>query len=224
MLGQTSAVVTLSLFALALSGAEGLFAQELQTLPAEPEQANEDPGTDTQASNPVPLTVKQKYLWSVNKVFNRGHLLGIAARAALEPMGKKAPNEWGVGADSYAVRTGSYLGRSILRQNLAFGVRAFDHEDPRYFPSGEKGVWQRTKYAIFHTFLVRNDYGAAMPAYSLFVTDYSMPFIEQQWRTNHFRTMQGFRHGTASLGAAVGLNVCQEFWPDMKSLIKKIRR
>ena len=76
-----------------------------------------------------------------------------------------------------------------------------DHEDPRYFVSGSGGPWKRTWYSMVHEFVVHNDNGTMMPAYSRFVADYGMPFIAQQWRPGRFRTTpDGLRAGTCSLG------------------------
>lgn len=123
------------------------------------------------------------------------------------------PQAWGTGMDSYAIREANVLGRSFVRQNLAFGVRAFDHEDPRYFVLGH-GTWRgRVKYAVVRTFLVMNDSGGTMPAYSLFASSFATPFIADEWRPG---TVHPIRAGFGGIGFAVGSNVFQEFWPDLK--------
>jgi len=134
------------------------------------------------------------------------------------------PRQWGHGWDSYAVRSTSFFGRSLVRENIAFGVRAIDHEDPRYFPLGQGSRWARVRYAIERTFLVKNDSGGTMPAYSLFVSAYTAPFIAQQWRPEHFTSSHPFKVGSARIGIAVGSDVFQEFWPDLKRKLKLDRR
>jgi hypothetical protein len=99
-----------------------------------------------------------------------------------------------------------------------------DHEDPRYFVSGQGGPWKRTWYAMVHEFVVHNDNGTMVPAYSRFVADYGMPFIAQQWRPGRFRTVpDGLRAGTCSLGLGVGLNVGREFWPEFRKKLLTTR-
>jgi len=108
-----------------------------------------------------------------------------------------------------------------LRQNIAFGVRAFDHEDPRYFRSGHGNVLSRVRYAAIHTFLVRNDNGSSMPAYSLFVSASTMPFIAQSWRPESFSTARGFGGAGVCIGVAMATNIWDEFWPDLRARLPR---
>ena len=55
----------------------------------------------------------------------------------------------GNGADSFSVRMANVFGLSFLRQNIAFGVRAFDREDPRYFRKVKGTGRERTKYCLY---------------------------------------------------------------------------
>ena len=163
----------------------------------------------------TPLTLGQKYLFTARKTFGGGGLALVSMKAAFDQTLDR-PHQWGTGADSFAVRTASYFGRSFLRQNIAFGVRALDGEDPRYFVSGTGTKWERAKYAIGHTFAVRNDAGNWMPAYSLLVSDFATPFIVNEWRPDRHSVPREFRTGAAGLGIAIGSSLWQEFWPDLR--------
>jgi hypothetical protein len=81
---------------------------------------------------------------------------------------------------------------------------------------GHGSGWTRVKYAVLRTFLVRNDSGGTMPAYSLLVAAYGTPLLADRWGVEHFLNPHPFRAGTAALGFAVGSDVFQEFWPDLK--------
>ena len=160
------------------------------------------------------MTLGEKYMFTVNKVFSPGAMALYNFRSGFAQVRHKQM-PWG-SEGAYGVYTASYLGRSFLRQNIAFGVRAFDHEDPRYFPLGHGSTWTRVKYSVVRTFLVQNDSGGTMPAYSLFVAAYATPLLADQWRLEHFLNPHPFRAGTAALGIAVGSDLMQEFWPDIK--------
>ncbi len=187
---------------LLLGGATALAAQDL-------------PNTDY-----VPLDVKGKYLYSVDQMFSFPRLLSIAIRAGVD-QGTDTPIQWGGGTAGYAERFASHFGRSFLRENIAFGVRALDHEDPRYFVLGKGGLWKRTKYAVRQTFVVRNDHGSTMPAYSRFISTYSMPLISQAWRPEQFSVGRELGNGSIGMATGVGYNVFQEFWPDLKKKVLK---
>lgn len=171
----------------------------------------------------VPLDLKQKFSYSATRVAGPSHMLWILTRSAMDQK-QKRPAEWDTGMDAYGVRVASRFGRSLVRESVAFGVRAIDHEDPRYFRSQDSGVWKRTRYAVSRTFVVRNDNGGWMPAYSRFVSDYSMPFIAQLWRPEPFRASREFRSGTVALGLNMLANVGQEFWPDVRKRIPFMQR
>jgi hypothetical protein len=184
-------------------------------------QAQEQQPALQQEMPVVPLSISQKYLYSVNKVLGPGHLFAMSLAAGLDQAFDR-PSTWGGGSDAYGVRIASQLGRSLVRESIAFGVRAADHEDPRYFVLGHGGAFKRTRYAVAQTFVVRNDSGGRMPAYSRFVADYGMPFIAEQWRPTRFRTTgRELRAGTTALGFGATCNIIREFWPDVKRKVLK---
>jgi hypothetical protein len=167
----------------------------------------------------TPLTLKQKYLYSINEIFGISPLLAVGVHAVLDQAGV-SPVQWGKGADSFGVRVASHFGNLLLRHNLEFAVRALDHEDPRYFRLGQGSGWIRAKYAVVHTFEARRDSGGNMPAYSLFVTDFGMPFVVRQWNPgNRMHPLNEVEAGTLAIGIGMGTNLFNEFWPDLRKKI-----
>jgi len=166
-----------------------------------------------------PLTLVQKYEFAVLKITGAGAWPTLAIHAGLDQIGV-LPRQWGTGMDSMAVRMASHFGRSFVRQNIAFMVRAVDHEDPRYFILGEGSNWRRTRWALSRTFVARNDNGGWMPAYSRFVASYSMPMIATDWSPAGFSATQGIRSTTVGLGFVAIGNVWQEFLPDLKRVLR----
>jgi hypothetical protein len=189
-------------------------AQDAEVEPAVPDVETSRPAVPP---TPVyePLTLTQKYAYSFKQIFGPQRLVKISLYAALDQAGLR-PTQWGGNADSYAVRVASRFGDSFLRHNIEFGIRALDHEDPRYFRSGRGGAWSRTKYAVEHTFAVRNDNGSLMPAYSLLASDYGLPFLVSRWRPEQFHAADGFERGSIALGIGIASDIFQEFWPDLK--------
>jgi hypothetical protein len=168
----------------------------------------------------VPPTLGQNYAWSAHQIFDPGRLFLIGARAAIDHSSND-PSRWGEGTEGYALRVASYLGRSAVRQNIAFAVRAMDHEDPRYFRSPQTGTWRRARYAVGRTFVARNDRGGTMPAYSVLLADFPTPFIAQTWRPEPINAGREFRGGAIGIGMTAVENLGQEFLPDIR---KKLRR
>jgi hypothetical protein len=166
----------------------------------------------------VPLTIKKKYLYSIEEIFGPSHLVGLAAHAAMDQLSVR-PLQWGSHPDSLAIRFASHFGTNFLKHNIEFGVRAIDHEDPRYFRSGRGRAWTRLGYAVYHTFVVRNDRGGWMPAYSLAAADVGTPYLVRMWRPERFQTAPVLQAGAFAIGTDMGANILREFWPDMRKAL-----
>jgi hypothetical protein len=162
-----------------------------------------------------PITLKQKYIYSIEQMFSGPRLISILARAGVD-QAEVYPRAWGSDSPAYGVRVASLFGRSFVRATVASGIRAIDHEDPRYFYSHKKNPWDRTKYAVVHTFEVRNDSGRMMPAYSRFIGDFGMPFLAQTWHPGAYNAKDAMTQGMSSIGVGMAMNVAIEFWPDVR--------
>lgn len=166
--------------------------------------------------NQEPLTVGEKFKLSLKRSFDPLEFFRVSIGAGLDQW-RDYPENWGGGWDSFGVRMASHLGQHLVKEEIEFGVEAFDHEDPRHRKSGLAGIWPRTRYAVVHTLLRQNDRGGLMPAYSRFVGDYGAGFISRQWYPARYQTVgQGLEAGTISLGLDVGMTVFREFWPSKK--------
>jgi hypothetical protein len=168
----------------------------------------------------VPLTLGQNYMWSVHNIVDPERLFLIAAKASFDHASDD-PSKWGEGMGGYATRVSSRLGYVAVRENVAFGLRALDHEDPRYVRMGSGGGWERARHAVVRSVLARNEKGNTMPAYSELVADFGTPFIAQTWHPGVIRGGREFTSGGMALGVNAFTNLCSEFWPDIR---KKLAR
>ena len=167
-----------------------------------------------------PLDLGQKYLYSLDRIAGPTAWLGFAASAGIDQLWKK-PGSWGDNSGSFGERMASQIGMRLVHENIAFSVRALDHEDPRYFRRGHGNVLNRVKYAAVHTFAVHNDNGSLMPAYSLFVSSYATPAIARSWRPEPLTLGHEARGGSIGLGVGVVQNLWREFWPDLRQMLPK---
>lgn len=218
--------VLLTTGALLFNGSYGLAQETKPEQDAKPAPAQDAAPAnhllDTEATaatdqNPpyTPITLKQKYIYSIEQMFSGPRLISILAHAAMD-QAEVSPHAWGSNAPAFGVRTASLFGRSFARATIDSAIRAVDHEDPRYFYSHKKTDWERTEYAIVHTFEVRNDNGSMMPAYSRFIGTFGSPFLAQTWHPGGINVGDGLRSGGIGLGLGIGMTIAQEFWPDVK--------
>jgi hypothetical protein len=166
----------------------------------------------------IPLTLKQKYLYSLGEIFGPDRLAAMAGYAVLDQMGV-SPVQWGKRPSSLAIRFASHFGASFLNHNIAFGVRAMDHEDPRYFRAGRGRPWTRAGHAVVHTFVVRSDRGGWMPAYSIVAADLATPWLVRRWEPEQFQTRSALQAGAVNIGIDIGTSLLKEFWPDLRNAL-----
>jgi hypothetical protein len=175
----------------------------------------DDPAAEQNPPNYTPITLKQKYIYSLEQMFSGPRLASIIFRTAIDQV-EVTPHAWGSNAPALGVRVTSEFGRSFLRATIGSGIRGLDHEDPRYFYSHKKNNLDRIKYAVVHTFEVHSDNGSMMPAYSRFIGDFGMPFLAQTWRPGGVNAPDALRSGGIAIGLGMAMTVAQEFWPDVK--------
>lgn len=209
------APVVLTTGLLLLSESKGL-AQDLKA-PQDVAPAQSLVNLEAQAETTPykPITLKQKYEYSLEQMFSGPRLISILAHAGID-QAMVNPHAWGSDAPAYGIRTASLFGRSFVRATIGSGIRGLDHEDPRYFYSHKSDNWQRTRYAIVHTFEVHNDNGSMMPAYSRFIGDFGMPFLAQTWHPGGINPPVALRSGGVAIGMGMAMSIAQEFWPDVK--------
>lgn len=141
-----------------------------------------------------------------------GPLLGASVGQA-----RNSPPEWGQGSEGFGQRLASGYGRNVIARTIALGIASADHEDSRYFPSKETGIWKRTKYAMISTVVSRKPDGRAMPAYSQIAGAYGAAFIANAWEPpSQADAGHALQRGSTALLSSMGWHVFEEFWPDIR--------
>jgi hypothetical protein len=168
------------------------------------------------------LDVNSKLQLHARRAFGPFALARSAARAGLDQR-SNSPEEWGQGADAYSKRFASIVGRSAIRNTLAFGLDSTLHQDPRYFRSGGTGFWRRSVHAVRGTMLTRTDSGGETVSTWRIGSAYGAAFLSNQWQPDRLNSVRlGIRDGSLTLMFDVISSLGSEFWPDIKT--KVLRR
>lgn len=105
---------------------------------------------------------------------------------------------------------------------IGFGLDSALHQDPRYYRSGDTGVWRRTKRAFRGTILARTDSGKETLAIWRLGSAYGAAFRSNEWHPDRVNTIKlSMAQGSTQIGFDLLANLGREFWPDIK---KKILR
>lgn len=180
-------------------------------LPAQPM-----PSVDASVIPAASLTFRDRVKIYEHSFVEPETLIGPLMGAGIAQL-RDTPPEWQQGAAGYGRRFASGYGRSVISRTIALGVAAADHEDSRYFPSGDRGTWRRTRHALVATFVSRTTSGGSMPAVSRFTGIYGAAFIANSWEpASQDNTRDAVERGSTALLSSVGWHVFQEFWPDIR--------
>jgi hypothetical protein len=159
----------------------------------------------------APLTTREKFNYRMVQMFGLKGLAGASVGAAIG-QARDAPHEWGQGAVGFADRYVSSVGGTLTRNSMEFAIESVFHEDPRYFPSTEKGFKARLKNVLLQTVVTRTDSGRARFAYARVGSAFANSQLVNAWQPPSTGGVgDGVIRGLISLGADAGYNFLQEF-------------
>jgi hypothetical protein len=190
---------------------------------ADVEGAEQTPaGPPLTAGAYVPITSAQRADWIVDGTIGRRSLFAVGPLATVWQTGFNTPAEWGRGASGVAKRYAEREADVAISNALEAGLGALWGEDPRYIPSGRKGIWPRTRSAIKAIVLAQRRDGSLKPAWGRYAGNVVNNLIENTWLPPSMTTgrQTAWRSGLGLLGR-LGGNVWEEFWPDVASHFRK---
>ena len=171
-----------------------------------------------------PLTQRER-----NRLFGESLINPVwylkGATSAAQNQWTNTPKGWEQGASGYGKRFGDIMGQYAIRRTVTFGFESLLHEDNRYFPSGKKGFWPRTGYALSSGLLARHDNGKRYPSASLLIGVGSGAYLSRFWQPPGFRSVGDAAVSFGiSMGWNIGFSVVKEFLPDMVRPILQKRK
>lgn len=178
----------------------------------------------TKASDFRPLTQRERTNLYLKTMVNPLGYLKAGFSAGIDQWANK-PQEWQQGASGYGRRFANILGQYYIQRTVTFGLSSALHEDNRYFNSGKKGFWPRTRYALASSVLARHDDGSRNFSLSQTGGVAAGAFLSRLWQPPSQHSAQD---GATSFGITMASNtafsVMKEFLPDIGRAIKKKKK
>lgn len=110
--------------------------------------------------NPLlPLTNHDRFRLFTTKTLTKTQPYVSSALAAGFAQFFSPNNIWGRGGDKFSNRFEASFTERVATYGMQAGFAAAFHEDLRYRPSGENGMWKRTRYALARTFILQTSRG-----------------------------------------------------------------
>lgn len=174
------------------------------------------PGQVGDTASAKPFTVADKFDYRVVQSFGLRGLAGGVLGAAIG-QGLDSPEEWGQGFGGFGKRYASSVAGNLTRQSMEFAIESALHEDPRYFPSTEKGFKARIKNVLLQTVVARTDSQHNRFAYGRVISAFGNAQLVNAWQPASNNSVgDGVLRGFTSLGSDLGYNFLQEFVPFMR--------
>lgn len=182
-----------------------------------PAQTDEPKPATKDYSNVPPLSVAQKFNYRVIQAFGPRGLLDAGLGAAVD-QARNEPHEWGGGAMAFADRFGSSFGAHLSSQSMEFLLESALHEDPRYFPSSQKGFGARMKHALFATVVTRTDSGSQRIAVAKIASAFGTGQLVNVWQPPSTGSVgDGLTRTGFIFAEHAAWNVAQEFIPRLRA-------
>jgi hypothetical protein len=170
----------------------------------------------------VPITPAQRVDWIVDGTIGKRSLTLVGPLATAWQTAFNTPEEWGRGFSGIAKRYAQREADVAISNTIEAGLGALWGEDPRYIPSGRKGIWPRARYAIKTVFLAQRRDGSLKPAWGRYAGNTLNNVLENAWLPPSMTTgrQTALRSGLGLLGR-LGGNAWEEFWPDVARRFRK---
>lgn len=187
---------------------------QVNTEAATPKAAPPQPGRLLTDTVPAPaLTGEEKFQNRAASVVGLRGWLGTAVGAGLGTA-FDVPKEWDTHISGYGLRYASGIGVNLTHQAFAFGLDYALHEDPRYFPSEERGFKPRLMNVLKQSVISRRDDGSDGVAYSRLVSAFASAQVAGAWQPPSNQGVgNGLERGALILAGESAINFLQEFVP-----------
>ena len=174
------------------------------------------------ALNYTPPTPADRWDWIVDGTVGPRSLLVVGPLATIWQTGFNTPSEWGRTWTGVEKRYGEREADVAISNSLEAGLGALWGEDPRYVPSGRRGIWPRARYAIKTAFVAQRRDGHLAPAWGRYAGNVVNNIIENAWLPPSVTTTrQTIFRSALGLAGRLGGNAWDEFWPDVYRRLRK---
>jgi len=143
------------------------------------------------------------------------HTLSWSILGAALGQAANSPTGFGQGWDAYAKRFGASMARGASNEFFGtFVISSVLHLDPRFYPEVNPTLTQAAKYSVQRVFIMRNDEGRDVVAWSRLVGPLMAESLANVYWPERNRTVGDtlFRYGV-DLATRAGGNMLREYWP-----------
>jgi hypothetical protein len=135
--------------------------------------------------------------------------------AALIDQAGHFPKEWDTEDNAFLKRNAGRFGQAFVAGVIEAGAAEAVHYHVGYERCDCSGGFKRLGHVVVHTFVVRHVDGHIVLNTPFLASRYASAALAKAWYPDSYTGKDVVIQGTASLGTAVGLNLLDEFGPDI---------
>jgi hypothetical protein len=125
------------------------------------------------------------------------------------------PKEWDTEDNAFLKRNAARFGQAFAAGVIEAGTAEAVHYHVGYERCSCSGGFKRLGHVVVHTFVVRHVDGHIVLNTPFLASRYASAALAKAWYPGSYTGKEVVIQGTASLGTAVGLNLLDEFGPDI---------
>jgi hypothetical protein len=194
-----------------------------QAKPTDPSWINPVTGLGSVSSTHYePLTgSERRHLYLKQNFTSIGAATAVMVPSIFDQLGKQPP-EWGSSAEGFSKRLASRFGTAVVQGSVQAAGCAVLGQDPRYIRSSSTGVARRAGHALLFTFLTYNEAGRPRPALATLGSYYASSMATTLWLPGRYTPLgDGVRDGTRQVLFGALVNQVQEFWPEIRRILRR---
>jgi hypothetical protein len=143
-----------------------------------------------------------------------------AAGGALIDQASGFPEEW-TGVEGFEKRNAARWGQGLAADAIGHAAAAVLHHRVRYDSCECHGAVPRTAHGVLRAFVSARDDGGRAPNYSLWIAKFAAAGMANAWYPDSYTRRDVFWQALTSIGVSAGLNVVQEFAPELLRLVHR---
>ncbi len=166
--------------------------------------------------------------FSQRECFYRSRLLSksFPIRAALFSAYGQLRRNGGDDAETpnFGRRFGAYYASHTAQNTGEFLAGYWNHEDPRYKPSLERGIWKRSRSAVFSVLIAKDTDGSTRMAFAPLAGAFGSGLAGAACYRNQSFMEEGLRGSATSYGFYFATAILREFKPELNHLVSRMTR
>jgi hypothetical protein len=178
--------------------------------------------SETSALDYSPLTRQERWRLFLNQTATSPGAFAPVLATAVLAQRFRTPPEWGDNASGFGKRVALAFGTNVVQGVIQSAGDALLKQDPRFIRSATGGFWSRAGHAVLFTVFTYDDRGRTRFGAANVASFYGSSIMSALlYPRGHNAWREGVQAANLQMAMSAAFNVFQEFWPDMRRLLRR---